>query len=470
MEAEGNLEVPKGVKIPIEGITESTKLGNKTKPINLGKFPPQSNTINLDESQMKSAQQLGQQFGQPYKPGNSQKSISISKPLEDKKVSEVPHQEHLKSNQPSQQFLKQPEIPNESVGPFKDHMPGPGVAFSHKSNYLIIDKQSSNDSKPSFIQAPTKDVQGLNFRKNLEEDPIKDSDTKGATDHAEILPSISQTFVIKSDPFVINLTSYFCSKIIPSKINNHNTIFNTQMSVDKIPSLKCKKCHQLKLKITLECSHKICMYCFTLSIENYIKNPSQKTFLKTSCQNCKVIFSDNDLKNTLLPSTYKNFIDTCPDQTCNKCNIKKNLRQDYLTELICLHMCGSCYVDEIYSGSTKCFCCNFTFKNIDSMKNRYLTCLACKTKGLMIESVYRSFHKGHIMCYECLNRSIEACSICNEKLSKRERKALSTYINKTCNSCTMRYALADFLVRKDYKEEFLCITCHNENLDNEENE
>jgi hypothetical protein len=71
------------------------------------------------------------------------------------------------------------------------------------------------------------------------------------------------------------------------------------------------------------------------------------------------------------------------------------------------------------------------------------------------------------MCYECLNKSTNICQVCHENLGKREKKALSTYINKTCAICLKKCALADFIMRKDYKGEFICNDCNNKGVNYE---
>lgn len=370
-------------------------------------------------------------------------------------------------------------IPQVSL--FQQAHPPPPSSYNpiSLSNQPIGNPYSGNPAlipqEKKFLNPQNKPIiQVQNFHKvekKPESAPVKDpTETPKDTEKPETINTSSQSFTKVSYSSLLDITSYLCSKTIPFEINNHCTLFNTKIHLDKEPSLKCKKCQQLKLKFTLECSHQICIQCFILSIENYTKKPSPATFVKTSCPICKVNFSDNDLKNTLNGLTYKNFQDIRYDQMCNKCNLRKNLRQEYFTELTCLHMCGSCYADEIYSGSTKCFCCNLSFNNLENTKGRHITCHACKFKGDIIDSVYRSFHRGHIMCFKCLNKSTAVCEVCHENLGKREKKALSTYINKVCAKCFTNYALTDFTARKDYKGEFICITCSNEEINNEEQE
>ncbi|OMJ67205.1 hypothetical protein SteCoe_35695 [Stentor coeruleus] len=457
-EVEGNLEVPKGVTKASEGINENSKFGQKTIPINPVLFAASKLQVppalgNPKNHFLPKGTEIKPQIPNPPSipqmklnsmPMSQPQNLSIPKPFAKQNPSEIP-------------IVEQPK-PQPSPPSLQDR--------------LIISPYDSNKSPPNLFPSQIKPRgQPSNLTKIShvpESNPVKNpTETPEGTDNPDKIYSIDYSFAKPSYHSLLAITRYLCFKTIPQKIYNHNIMHNTEMHINKEPILKCKKCQHLKLKITLECSHKICMQCLSLAIENYIKKPSSSTFLKASCPICKVNFSINDLKKNLYTSLYDSFSKTYYEQACSRCNLKKNLSQEYFTELSCLHMCGSCYADEIYSGSTKCFCCDLSFENIEITKNRHVTCLVCESKGLIVDGVYRSFHKGHIMCYECLNQSITACKICDENLGRGEKKALSTYINKKCVKCNEGNALAELILRKEYKEEFICTRCSSTYIEQE---
>jgi hypothetical protein len=163
--------------------------------------------------------------------------------------------------------------------------------------------------------------------------------------------------------------------------------------------------------------------------------PSIKNFSKLSCLKCKLNISESDLKAILSKKNFQVYKSVFKKETCCRCHIKKVLVTEYFTELTCLHLCKSCYADELFMGSTRCLCCNTLFPNMETTKKRTGECKVCKKKGLFVADGFRSFHKNHVMCYDCLNRSDEVCQVCEVNILNKERMALENYNYKDCRVC-----------------------------------
>lgn len=346
---------------------------------------------------------------------------------------------------------------------------------------LIIQMDSSSDiGSVEFFELPNCMSNAIATKNSLYQNKA-DRDLSYATSSSPtctlILPNIqasqetaTEFFNTKSTPNIenqiksvsyealTNLTKYLCGNIIPNEINEYSIIKNSNILIEKVPLLQCKHCSSLKLKVTLSCSHKSCIQCINNLIEKFVSMSSIKSFSNISCLKCKLNISENDLKTILTEKNFQVYKSIFKKVTCCRCHIKKVLATEYFTELTCLHLCKSCYADELFMGSTKCLCCNTPFLYIETTKKRAGECKGCNKKGLFVADCFRSFHKNHVMCYDCLNRSVQVCQVCEGNIGNKERMALEKYIYKSCRMCLKNYPI-DYLRNIKCCGNLICEEC-----------
>ena len=238
-----------------------------------------------------------------------------------------------------------------------------------------------------------------------------------------------------------NLTKLFLKFSLTSRLNLNFSIFRAEESLKDPELLKkfgCRVCGKIKISLKLECLHNACFYCF---VENTQKLAAERSFFALKaceCSQCGLMPSLMFIKkiNPCLSEELK------ISRTCTSCKMVLNVFEEFPQELNCGHLCLKCYLNEVYYGVASCLACEEPFSNILFTKQRVLTCNYCNSKGFSVLKGYRTIHKDHSLCCDCIVSLLRnekengmSCLICHEKLDKKTIKSLREFINKSCPCC-----------------------------------
>ena len=280
---------------------------------------------------------------------------------------------------------------------------------------------------------------------------------QGSTNHPS--PAVIKSSLCK----FVNLLCKHSS--IQAIISNNSLERLAKIQVpEEIRSSSCRKCNAIKINYCLSCSHTECLRCFTSSISQLQTLPYSLILQNISCSICRLNYSSQDIKNILGKNAYEKLLNEPFTKLCYKCNTKRPLISEFSSELSCLHMCRSCYADELMFGAKKCLCCNAGFKNIEKTLQKTEICMKCGACGKLVEDCLRAIHSDHLLCYECLMDSAQQknCLHCNAALSREEMGILAMFINKPCSICQSNKALTDIHM-KSCCGFIVCNDCHSNN-------
>lgn len=227
---------------------------------------------------------------------------------------------------------------------------------------------------------------------------------------------------------------------------------NSQMQVAKsLTNFICSDCNYIKGQVRLSCSHLVCIGCYKENLNNFEKFPNISTFKSIRCEQCQLLPNKFELYYflDLNPARVDKFLAINIKKKCNFCSRNLNLMTEYLPELVCLHLCRECYIEQLFFYQTKCFVCNIAYKNISFTRNRKETCFKCNYTGSIVKQAFRSYSGNKFICFNCQQNVVNEnswISIFGDFDKKRGIQIFSHFFNKTCPACDERKALCDFVV------------------------
>lgn len=208
-----------------------------------------------------------------------------------------------------------------------------------------------------------------------------------------------------------------------------------------LQQISCPRCKNLAVQVKLQCKHQTCVFCLQSNVKNLIEKPSIEALKKCRCPTCLILFTSQDIEKVLAHSeAVQNFEKLKISRKCVWCKRILNACKDFFTEMDCMHLCSSCYMNELYCGSSGCMACEKNFDKKVVTLNKKGRCLHCGKDDFIVKGFYRNIHKDHLLCFECLYHSIcevsAVCIECNENFDKINVLLIKTQILKDCPKCS----------------------------------
>ena len=220
-----------------------------------------------------------------------------------------------------------------------------------------------------------------------------------------------------------------------------NYLENLPQILPSLSHLSCPNCKNLAIQVKLECKHPTCAFCLQSNVKNLIEKPSIEALKRCRCPTCLVLFKSKDLEKVLANSgSVQNFENLEIKRKCLWCKRALNACKDFFTELDCMHLCGSCYTNELYLGSRACMVCEKAFEKKEVTLKRRGSCFSCGNQDFIVKGMYRALHKDHLLCFNCLHNSVYQnppfwCK-CGESIDKAYVLVTKIQLNKECSKCT----------------------------------
>jgi hypothetical protein len=213
-------------------------------------------------------------------------------------------------------------------------------------------------------------------------------------------------------------------------------LFRPQALPSYLPAVcQCHACGKLRLEVKLPCMHRACANCIQNAADALGTHRALSYFLQIACPACHTNVSLDILRTLVSNELFQRLLQL--SRTCFKCTKPRQLLTEFCTELTCMHLCRSCYADELIVGAKNCLVCNTEFIHAGITMQRNAVCGKCKVEGNFVSDCFRSMHDNHLLCYLCLGISGNSrhCEICNLEFDKIENLMLKTFVNKVCSAC-----------------------------------
>lgn len=170
-----------------------------------------------------------------------------------------------------------------------------------------------------------------------------------------------------------------------------------------------------------------------------------------NCQNC--IFQNAFCASCSSPKSY--FDLELDYYICLKC--KKFKQKSGQT---CKHFCTDCIINILRLQSLfVCSICSEHF-NKSHFNEIQVKCESCKKSGSRLEEWFFEFCDNHLMCYDCVNSSIQCsgCMVCEKVLTQKEIYRVMKKMRFNCEACLKSKKVKNLQV-KDCCDNKLCVQC-----------
>lgn len=170
-----------------------------------------------------------------------------------------------------------------------------------------------------------------------------------------------------------------------------------------------------------------------------------------SCQNC--IFLDAYCAACSSPKSYYDL--ELNYYICLKC---KKFKEK--SEKSCKHFCTDCIINALRTQNILiCSICSQYFEK-NNFSNLQVRCESCKKTGSRLEEWFFEFCDNHLMCYDCINCSIQCsgCMVCEKVLTQKEIYNIMKKMRFNCEACFKSKKVKD-LQLKDCCDNKICMSC-----------